>query len=1043
MSNNAFNGMDMLKDSLAQMVGELRMVGQQINYSVRTLSSSISQQSAAMGGISLAMHQQSMGGGYAMNQSVVPKANFLAETFSKDFNKPSFWARDIMYKTGIMSDPNDMTDAEAQYYAGRNLGRRGKKLGLQAARYGTGALLSMIPVVGKPLALGFDITAGEFLENEQQKDEWQDWLNRTGSRTVLSGNSTNTLTGSGWSHTQERDIAKHLAKKDKKFYNTEAFKYEELQELMDVAESGGYFFNTLNVEEFKRKQTQLINNTKEVMKTMKMTLDEAGSMLSELSFAGFSSPMKSIKEMNSVAAATGLSIGEVKNYGIGYARQQWAEYGVNKDDSSSLALSVLKKYNKQQGLGAEGEMTLVERLMSSNKMMAWGMTSYDPATGKLSLDHSSIDKMLGMDVMEQFEYASKKFGSLSPNDTPSAIMQMNAIGPALMYGMNNNDLLKVAASGALSPIKMILEKMDPSGFARAIEKGGDDPWGFLRYVDEEHKMVAADYIKNYTGVSMGAAIEMIESNKDSTTERRGPKNIDDMSIRGKRINKGFLGIGAKYEGEEMTLGRLDFTLQGYVLNMEDMASLVWNRYETDPDYKKSMEVYRSTLEGQRDGKEFFGKGKKNVMGLIKAMGYNTMGNFTHADIQAIQDKRYIAYGMNVKGMSSKDAQQYAASQMSISELSDIMAKGVSAQYRIQKSEEDYSAIDAAKAATRDVEPGIQTYEEWDRKIKGYNDPTMADLHRDAINQTKESAGYIKSLEDEFRNRPRQEIEMMLGNEFNPGMAKYYRRLDNPNIDTSELDVFEASMHKRMTEDFDKRVLGTQKPEFIETYNAIMSGKLSKKKTSKFLREGISHLSIADQSRILERVGKTDNASAINQDVAVFNEAADRTMKSAASEKVMGIALDNSIPGAFSGAMGQYMLGQLGDENSSLYQLAISDKAGAAKKIYDATKAELTKGGNKLSVMQEKDLAAASRDIVEAASEKDGSKAISGALKEITAMKAASGDVSSAIGVLNQTMKDTNASMEITSNVMKNAAEGGIPIHVVTHKYKGHPPTKER
>lgn len=563
-----FSGMDMLQNSIAQLVGELRNVGAAIGQSARSLNSAGLQQVSQFSSSVNAVHGAAMAGAHRVMAPSDGGGNFFRETFSSQFNKPSLWSRDLVALSGL-KDYEDMYGHEVQRYARQNMSHRMESAGVGALRAGAfgGSMLIKSTLVGLPVGLALDYTVGEFAKNVEQKHDWWRYLDKAGSNNVLMGKGAGAY--GGWGDESLNDMSRWLSTQDKTWYgNRESMKYEELQSTVMSAEMQGYFFNTVDTADFKQKVTKLVQDTKEIMKTMKMANDEAAALIGELSYFGYKDASKTIKDMNRTAAMTGLSFSEVKSYGMEYAKSSYDAFTTDKDVSTQLINSLLQKYDKLTMGGAEEEARGINRMITSPLAHLIG-TKYDPNTGHMVPDEAALTRLAGSNPIDTMQEASAKLAALqgaAGGDhtlVSRMLMELSVMGPTLMQSVTPDVAQRYALGQNMSRVRTIFEYMassDPTGKLRkALDMGGDDPFEWLADIDETTKRMAAGiYAKQYGG-NMGDVLKMLNANTpgQGVVHRTGPRSIDEISSPFKLVG-GFLGMGKHLQrGPGLSAGYLN------------------------------------------------------------------------------------------------------------------------------------------------------------------------------------------------------------------------------------------------------------------------------------------------------------------------------------------------------------------------------------------------------------------------------------------------------------------------------------------------------
>lgn len=275
-----------------------------------------------------------------VNNRVEPAVNrtasFLGETFTREYNKPALWSRDLVTMMG--RTPRDMTSRQAQAYATDHWNQR---LGQAGSDVLTNLLpLGMYMFGGIPGIIG--ATAMETLmppeiSKARRINQYSAMIDRSSQNYMLSSNSSNSITGRGWSIAQRNEIAKFHAMTENK---DKLINGEEQMVMAEMAGLGGYFKGTRTTDEYKNKYRKLIEGTKEAMKTLHMSLEEATNMMNEISSMGINNSTGFISNVSLAAARSGMSSDQV----MSYARNIGASLnmaGIGKEGAYNLATGMI------------------------------------------------------------------------------------------------------------------------------------------------------------------------------------------------------------------------------------------------------------------------------------------------------------------------------------------------------------------------------------------------------------------------------------------------------------------------------------------------------------------------------------------------------------------------------------------------------------------------------------------------------------------------------------------------------------------------------
>jgi hypothetical protein len=261
--------------------------------------------------------------------------SFLGETFTRDFNKPALWSRDLAQVTGMAPEPRDMTRAQARMIAERNWRQRGEQFGDTILREGVGLAAYFVPGVGLPVGLAYSAAMSRYVPDKKRMYEWDAMLENTSQKYILSGISKNRVSGVGWSESERRDLSLyHLqTERDNKY-----FKKEEHQLIANLSAEMGYFNadNTKSIADYKQNYKRLLDGTKEAMKVLHISLEEAIETMGVLGQMGVKDVASATRRIGVTAAATGMSRQQVMQYAQNMG-QGLINIGVSKDDAFNIA----------------------------------------------------------------------------------------------------------------------------------------------------------------------------------------------------------------------------------------------------------------------------------------------------------------------------------------------------------------------------------------------------------------------------------------------------------------------------------------------------------------------------------------------------------------------------------------------------------------------------------------------------------------------------------------------------------------------------------
>lgn len=291
-----------------------------------------------------------------MSSVVAPPMRVIGRAFSREFNTPPFWLKDLVYQAG--REPLDMTRAQARYYAGRHWRQRGDQLKHSF-------FTDILPLVGlfggMPTYLAAE-AAGSIFGGRDAKETWawRNLMDKTGQSFITSGYSNNTVTGTGWSEAEQASLSRfhYDFAKENKIFNAES-----QRQIQEFATNIGYFDKTTNMDEYKRKYKDLISGTKEVMQTLHQSMEEALKTMGYISKLGVSDVSGTIKDIGVAAAATGMSSAQVLQFAGGVSGALYQK-GFSKEYGADVGLNAATAGAKEHRAG------ITATHMSNPKLMA-------------------------------------------------------------------------------------------------------------------------------------------------------------------------------------------------------------------------------------------------------------------------------------------------------------------------------------------------------------------------------------------------------------------------------------------------------------------------------------------------------------------------------------------------------------------------------------------------------------------------------------------------------------------------------------------------
>ena len=385
---------------------------------------------------------------YMLNQASVAAgkaSTFMSETFSKEFNKPALWSRDIVALTGNV-DYRDMTTEQAKYYAGEHMKQRGEMGLVQAG--GLAAWLGGGAVPG----LAYSFLAQPILEKYvTQRHGYQNYLDKTGMKNILAGQSRNTLMHTGWDDDQKKELTTFLMGRP---YSETGFDREEADQIREFADQLGYYKGTASVENYKQKTKSLFTNVREIMKVLHTSVEEAVEVMAGVSMmagpAGGKPYTEMVGQLVSAVRYTGLPPTQLLGVANQVGESLYNAYGVKKEWGSNWGLELQKNKDtapiKQAGL---------EYLMTNPAYMA-AFSTWDKDAGEFNVDTAKLLKMGTMGMGDILEEGMK---NLSGEDAEAKILSLRNNLPKLVAETGPLPMSQVTM---MLPINWVEEMIGPS-----------------------------------------------------------------------------------------------------------------------------------------------------------------------------------------------------------------------------------------------------------------------------------------------------------------------------------------------------------------------------------------------------------------------------------------------------------------------------------------------------------------------------------------------------------------------------------------------------
>jgi len=357
---------------------------------------------------------------YMLSQASViagKTSTFMNETFSRDFNKPALWSRDIAALVGN-ANYRDMSPEQAKYYAGVHMKQRGEMGLVQAA--GLAAWIG--PGGGVIPGFAYSMLAQPILEKYVvQRHEYQNYLDKTGMKNILAGQSQNTLMHTGWTDEQKKDLTKYLMGRP---YSETGFDREEADQIREFADQLGYYKGTASVENYKQKTKALFTNVREIMKALHTSVEDAVEVMAGVSMmagpAGGKPYKEAVGQLIAAVHYTGLPPTQLMGVANQVGESLYNAYGVKKEWGSRWGLELQKRKEtaliKQTGL---------EYFMKNPIYMA-AFSTWDEEAGKFNINEEEFLKLGQMDIKEILEKGRENLKGKDSEDSRTRAISLKA-----------------------------------------------------------------------------------------------------------------------------------------------------------------------------------------------------------------------------------------------------------------------------------------------------------------------------------------------------------------------------------------------------------------------------------------------------------------------------------------------------------------------------------------------------------------------------------------------------------------------------------------
>jgi len=355
--------------------------------------------------------------------------SFMGETFSREFNKPALWSRDLVYMAG--RDPRDMTKRQARYYAEEHWKQRGAQFKDSILRDAVPPLLYLgLGPLGLPIGMAYEGIVGQYVPNQKRLHEWTEYLDKSSQNYVLAGKSQNDITGMGWSASQRKELGLfHLRQEKENKY----FKPEEQLGMAGMASDMGYFDKTSTIDQYKVKYRALLDGTKEAMKTLHMSMEEAIQTMATIGQMQITDTVGFTKRVGLAAAISGLSTEQV----LQYSKSMGTAY-----NNSGVGIATAQKIAVENINSGVPQLTgqAVNKMINDPKIIAGFMGENG------QIDQAKVTKLLSgqwsaVDIMKS---ASSYLNSLS--GTAEIINFTNTAADILTRDISPEKMPRVAAN---------------------------------------------------------------------------------------------------------------------------------------------------------------------------------------------------------------------------------------------------------------------------------------------------------------------------------------------------------------------------------------------------------------------------------------------------------------------------------------------------------------------------------------------------------------------------------------------------------------------
>ena len=358
--------------------------------------------------------------------------------------------RDILTLTGIHV-PKYQTQAEAEYYAKRNIGRTAENIGMGAGGFGLGLGGGMIGgAIGSafgPLGTFAGYMVGSTvvdaispLKDFYQRRRIEDYLELSSGSFVYGLDSEHEL-GRGFTRRQQKGISRKMLDV---MGNEFTLKDQEMNEILTSGISSGLFTGANTVDKFVERFENLKDNVKEIMKVLGKTATEGLDVIKELNRMGIPAGLEvatAIRQTKQISTLTGVDPGQFISTAGQYSAA-FQPYGIPAGVSAHNITHASLQIPTLAQLGDIGEnivdMYGGETEMAQNTAMAMGKFITGRKFKTALSGMTGTDFKLDQKIFEDYLAGNVKYEDLL-GYAGGDILKTNAM-------LKNNEALNIALS---------------------------------------------------------------------------------------------------------------------------------------------------------------------------------------------------------------------------------------------------------------------------------------------------------------------------------------------------------------------------------------------------------------------------------------------------------------------------------------------------------------------------------------------------------------------------------------------------------------------